>query len=188
MSGPTVREGRRPTGVRVLLPVFARTRGSWWSGLAAAVAAAVNKAGASDSAVSLYVPDIGQAAGPVHGDVRYQELDLATRPTSAVRLQSGSVPSTPGQACVSPAPADRRGSPTKMGFFDGALSLRIICVADDDQSRDVPAVYAAPGTWDAAGAGLSEDALRRWGVTATANVYWSGGDATAVDAALSAVL
>lgn len=234
------RQGRPDAaGLGPLLPVFARTRGSWWTGGAAGLAAlvivllhaltqgltlsaaqqtrgyfgdfeaartsaaqyglgsgpdreairgALTRAGATDAGVRLYVIDLGRESGADRGEMRYEEQDLAATPAGAVRLESGRVPVSAGEACLSPALAERLDSPTSVSFFDDALSLAITCVAVDDQARDASAVYAAPGTWAAAGAGLSQDSLRRWGVEATANVYWSGGDPSKVSAALDAVV
>lgn len=239
MSRAALPAQRRGVGLGPLLPVFARTRGSWWTGAAAGLAAlvivllhaltqgltlspaqhaqgyfgdfeaartsaaqyglgsgpdreairgALTRAGATDVGVELYAIDLGRESGADRGEVRYEEQDLASTPTGTVRLESGRVPARAGEACMSPALAERLGSPSSLSYFDGALSLSITCVAVDDQVRDTSAVYAAPGTWAAAGAGLSQDAIRRWGVEGTANVYWSGGDPGEVSAALDAVL
>lgn len=231
---------RPSAGVGALLPIFARTRGSWWTGVAAAVAAAVivvlhavtqglslspeqraagylggyahartavasyhlgrgvdesdlreamTRAGAVEVGVALAAIDLGLPQGLDVDGFRYEESDLrATTPTGTVRVVDGSAPTVPGQVCLSPALAERLGDTTDLVFFDGALTLTPTCTAVDDHQRDGVTVYAAPGTWGAAGAGLAQDEVLRWGVTASLNVYWSGGDTEAVAAALESAL
>ncbi|MDO4239686.1 hypothetical protein [Micrococcus sp.] len=150
-----------------------------------ALDAAMTRAGATEVGSTLAVIDLGLPQGSAVDGIRYEELDLsADTPTGTVRLLDGTVPTAPGQVCLSPALAEKLGATTDVAFFDGALTLTPTCTAVDDHRRDSVAVYAAPGTWGAAGAGLAEDELRRWGVTASFNVYWSGGDADVVAAAM----
>ena len=231
---------KRPSaGLSDLLPVFARTRGSWWTAAAAAVAALVivvlhavtqgltlspaqradalygrfdhmragvasyplgsgpdiaalssslGAAGATDVGVELYARELGDAQEMSLGAVRYEEHDLTGTPTGTVTLVGGTVPQHPGEVCASTALAERLNGASQVSFLDGALSLRVTCRAVDDHIRDGITVYAAPGTWAEAGQGLSQEALRRWGVTATANVFWSGGDGMEGSSALAAAL
>ena len=172
---------RSSAGVGTLLPIFARTRGSWWTGLAAAVAAAVimvlhavtqglslspeqqaegylggferaqttvtsyplgadvdivaldaamTRAGATEVGSTLAVIDLGLPQGSAVDGIRYEELDLsADTPTGTVRLLDGTVPTAPGQVCLSPALAEKLGATTDVAFFDGALTLTPTCLS-----------------------------------------------------------
>lgn len=223
-----------------LLLIFARTRGSWWTGIAAAFAAAVivvlhavtqglslspeqqtmgyfggyeyaqtavssyplgtdvdaealrhamTRAGANTVGLTLTAIDLGVPRGLAVDGIRYEEVDLgADIPSGTVHLVDGAVPTAPGHVCLSSALAEKLGATTDLAFFDGALTLTSTCTAVDDHHRDSVAVYAAPGTWGAAGEGLTEDELHRWGVTASLNVYWTGGEPDSVAAALGSTL
>ncbi|MDY6055004.1 hypothetical protein [Micrococcus sp.] len=235
----TSQTGRSTAGIASLLPVFLRTRGSWWTALASATAAALmvllhavtqsyslgpeqqrdqllggfeyasqnvvelplgagldqpaltsalHDAGAEDVGVGLTVRDLGEAKEVSLPPVYYHERDMTATPVGAVDLVSGVAPQHPGQACASPALAERLGDRTRISFYDGALSLEITCTASEDYQRDGITVFPAPGTWAGAGQDLSSEALHRLGVSASASVYWSRGDQEQVYSALVGAL
>ena len=174
-ASPAPHRGRSGGGIRALLPVFARTRGSWWTGVATAVAAAV--------IVVLHAVTQGLTLSPAqqvegyfggfdHALTNVAEFPLgsgpdmaAAVPTGVTRLVDGEAPSSPGDVCFSPALARQVGDARELRYYGGALELTATCTAVDDQHRDGVVVYAAPGTWAAAGSGLPVEAVHRWGVS-----------------------
>lgn len=150
---------------------------------------ALHDAGADLVGVRTFAIELGGAEDPALGSLRYEEVDFAAAArTTTTRVVEGDAPHAPGQVCLTPAAADLVGGTSRLSFYAGVLDLAPQCIAVNDHHRDEAAIYAFPGTWDAAGQALDSAAAQRWNAEAAVNVYWTGGERSAVEGALARVV
>lgn len=148
---------------------------------------ALTAAGATAVDTRLFVIDLGKATGGEIAEVRYEERRIGDPGAGTVELVQGRAPTSPGEVCLSPEAKRQAPAATALSFYGDALTLRVTCTAVDDHHRDGVTIFAAPGTWAAAGDGKAAEDLRRWGSEASVNVFWSGGKPAEVARAADAL-
>ncbi len=148
------------------------------------IAIAAEAAGASELTVSFFAAQIRDSDARM---VNLIEQPSAQSESMGVTLVSGSWPRDASEAVVSSAYAKLHPIGSSVTMFNGALTARIVGVAQNDYYRSSSEVYLGPGAWSSLRS-LDASTAERLDAAADIQAFWNGGDPETVAQSIAAVV